>query len=180
MANSPITPEFVADTLPQNLLAALGDIVVRWGRLEWQFSNLLAMAFELPKDTDRALLIGAELNVLCATARTLALTDRWIKDERLRSELSALAEEIRKKSKNRNNHAHGVFGFDMEEPNSFARYQFKEPPHRISPSSEKLRLPQLQKLASEAQGLVDRTVDLTVRLKASRRGAKRSLVADAL
>jgi hypothetical protein len=172
MPNAPITPEYVADTLPPDLLAAIGEIVVRWGRVEWQFSNLLALAFDLPKDTGRALLIGAEINVLCATARTLTLTNRWIKDDGLRTEVAGLSEDIRKKSKSRNNHAHGVFGFDIEEPNSFARYLFKEPHHRIAPGAEKLHLPELQKLATEAKGLVDRTVDLTVRLKASRRKVK--------
>ena len=164
---STISPEYVTDTLPSEFLEAIGEIIVRWGRLQWQLSNLLIVGFDIPKDTGRALTIGMEIGVLCGTVRTLTFNDTWINDKELRGHIQCLADDIRAKSCDRNNYAHGVFGFDIDEPNSFARYLFSAKEHRISPSSEKVTLEQLKKHASEAKGLVDRTVDLTVKLKAS-------------
>lgn len=163
-----IDPPYVADTLPPNLLAGIGDIIVRWGRLQWQLANLVVVAFDIPKNTGLALTSGMDVGALCNAIRTLTWNNQWIDDDVLRKEISCLAGDVVNKAQVRNRYAHGVFGFDMDEPNSFSRYNFKAAKDNIFPSPEPLALEHLKTHAFEAQELVDRTVDLTVRLKGAR------------
>lgn len=161
-------PEIVADSLPQAIAAGIGLLIYRWGRLEYQLSNLIEVACDLQKDTGRVLTIGMDIKVKCSVLRTLTRTDRWVKDEDIRDEIKRLAREIVDKVSDRHDYAHGVLGFTMDEPNTFARYLFNAPEHRIDPSMEPVTPESLKELSDEALGLVDRAIDLTVRLIASK------------
>src|SRR6267378_3293932 len=146
----PIEPEYVASTLPDDLLAAIGSVIYKWGRIEYQLSNLIAIGFDLPKETGRALTIGMEVNVMCGVIRTLTFNDHWIKDDALCSEIKILAADVQDKSGDRHDYAHGVMGYNLDEPNTFARYLFKAAAHRIAPSSEKITAEGVRKIAGEA------------------------------
>lgn len=108
-----------------------------------------------------------DITVLCRVFHTMTLTDRWIKDDKLRKEINKLADDTRKCSTKRNTYAHGIFVWDIDAPNSFERYLVNKPEHRISPSSEKLDLKQLRQICKEIQELVTRARDLTAQLRAS-------------
>lgn len=96
-----------------------------------------------------------------------AANDHWISDKTLRDELSDLAEDVRDKSKHRNDYAHGVFGYG-EKPGTFARFLFKSSHHRVNPDVEILTVDLLKKRAHEAADLWVRSQTLTVKLKSSR------------
>jgi len=110
-----------------------------------------------------------ELNAKCGMLKALTFNERWIKDDKLRTEIRDLADEIREKSDNRQDYAHGVLGFDLDGPNAFARYLFKKATHRIPPSSESITSESLKAAAEVVRALMDRAVDLTVRLIVSNR-----------
>ncbi|HEX9192716.1 MAG TPA: hypothetical protein VF871_03030 [Burkholderiales bacterium] len=155
------------DTLPPELLAGIEEILYRWSRLEFQLGNLIVEGFSVPKDTGRALIAGTELNAKCGMLKALTFNERWIKDDELRKEIRNLADEIREKSGDRQDYAHGVFGFDLDGPNAFARYLFKTAAH--SPPSESITPEGLKAVAEEVGAFVARAVDLTVRLIVSKR-----------
>jgi hypothetical protein len=167
MPNQKKSPSFIADKLPPTVLKKIGEIIYRWSCLQHQFTHMIAYGFCIPIDVSRALTIGMELNVLCGVFRTMTLNDKWIKDAKLRKEIYKLSEDARKCSTERNNYAHSIFVFDLDEPNSFERYLVKKPEHRISPSSEKLDIKKLTKICKDTQELVNRARDLTAQLRAS-------------
>lgn len=153
--------------MPQELLAGIGEIVVRWSYIDFQLGVLLREGFNISRKTANALIVGMEIKVLCGVIRTLTLSDEWIKDKALREDIAALGRAVEKKKINRHNYAHGVFSFAMG-PNDqlvFARYLLNDKGHRINPRSEKITWESLKELAEEARDLGIRAQDLTVKLK---------------
>lgn len=166
-ANAPeIFPPYVADALPSELLVVLGEIIFRWGRLQWQLANMLVVGFEVPKDTGLVLTSTMDIGFLCDTLRALTYNECWVSDEPLREEIRRLAGDVKNKASVRNNYAHGVFGYDLDEPDSFARYIFRaKEKGEVVPAYEPVTLEKLRLDASEAQVFVRRTIDLTIKLK---------------
>lgn len=68
--------KYIADTLPKGYLEAIGDLVVRWGRLQWQLANLIAIGFDIPKETGRAFTNSMSVKSLCDVLLALVHTDR--------------------------------------------------------------------------------------------------------
>jgi hypothetical protein len=159
-------PKYAADKLPKDLLAAVGEVIVRWGRLEYQVHRLLCVGFEVPNEAGRALTIGMSISSACATLRTLAAVDHWITDKKIRARIKDLQRDIQGEAERRHELAHGVFGFDLDTPNDFARYTFRLPAHKVVPDSIPVDLNDLHELAETARALVERTIDLTVSVKA--------------
>lgn len=162
----------IADKLPPNFLRVVGEMIVRWSRLQWQLSNLVAVGFNIPKDTSRAFTVRMSTGNICNLVLILTENDRWIKDDTLREEIKCLSKEIMNKVENRNNFAHGAFFFDLDTPNEFYRMVTNSKKNTITPSYEKIDVSQLKQLALEARSLVQRTADLTVKLKASIKKSK--------
>lgn len=163
-----IHPPYLADTLDAEGLQAVGDIIVRWSRLEWQLGNLLVVILGIPKDAGRVLTIGMEIGAIIGCLKTVTHNNHWIKSQTLRIEIRQLAKDVRSETEKRHAYAHAVFGIDLAGTNGYARYLFKEPPHRILPESEPLDLVEMRAIAQGAQAFIHRATDLTVRLKASR------------
>ena len=97
---------FAASDLPQDILSGIGAVVVQWSYLAFQITVILRLAHKLTKESQRALLVGAEVSVLCAHLRTVAATDHWIKDKTMRADIKKLADDIRNESNTRNEYAH--------------------------------------------------------------------------
>jgi hypothetical protein len=102
----------------------------------------------------------------CASLQTLAGVDHWIKDDTLRARIKELQREIQDEVEHRHELAHGVFGFDLDTPNDFARYTFKSAANKVTPDTLPVDLNDLQELAETARNLVERTIELTVSVKA--------------
>src|SRR5687768_8815410 len=95
MVNTRPPARFAADEMPQELLAAIGEIIVRWGYLHFQLHVTVREVLSLRKDTGRVVLIGPELSVLCNMLRTLTASDHWIKDKGIREEIEQLGKDVR-------------------------------------------------------------------------------------
>ena len=69
--------------------------------------------------------------------KTVAKTDRWVKDEELREVIRKFAGAVMNAAETRNDYAHGVLGYiDEDPPSQFGRFLFKLPEHRVSPGFE--------------------------------------------
>ena len=158
-------PRFAADTLPPEYLTVIGEIVVRWGRLQYQLSTLVAVCFDTSVATGRAFTQRMEVSVLCGLLKTVTANSHWLQDAALRSEICLLGKEVNESRDNRNNFAHALFAFELENPNVFSRYIFKEPEHKFSPVAHEVKIDELQSIATQAQGFVARTADLTHRVQ---------------
>lgn len=156
------------DEIPQAILAGIGEVVARWGYLQFQLGVIIREISSLPKDTGRVLTVGPDLSVLCNIIRTFTASNHWIKDEKIRADLKNLADDVREKSSDRNDYAHGVFGFG-ENPNEFVRLLMKQPKHRIKPASEPLKVEDLKRIADDARNLWIRAQEITNKLKSSKR-----------
>lgn len=152
------------DEFPQEILAGIGEIVARWGYLQWQLAAIIREITNLPKDSGRVLTIGPELGVLCNIIKTLTHSDHWIKDDAIRADLKKLAKDVREKAEHRNDYAHGIFGLG-DKPNTFVRILVTSSAHRIKPDEEVITPDSLKKLADEAHQLWVRAQDITIRWK---------------
>ena len=154
------------DKLSDDILRGIGDIITRWGYLQFQLGVIIRVALRLKKATGRVLTIGMEVGVLCGVLRTISKTDRWIKDKATRDQIKMLAKDIQIAVENRNNYAHGVFGVDTDKsPQRFSRLLVKQAEHRVSPKWEVITPDSLKEIALEARGLWVRAQELTDELK---------------
>ena len=158
--------KFGIDELPPEILAGIGRIVAWWGYLQFQLGVIIREATKLRKETGRVLTVGPEIGVLCNIIRTITFSDYWIKDDAIRSDLQKLGEDVRKKSDNRNDYAHGVFGYKGDNPKVFVRHLMRLPSHRIVPDEEPITPESLKKFSDEARALWVRAQEITHKLKA--------------
>jgi hypothetical protein len=161
---------FAAADMPQDILAGIGAVVAQWSYLAFQMTVILRIGHRLSKESQRALLVGAEVGVLCAHLRTVAATDFWLKDEQIRKDIRKLADDIQRASDTRNAYAHGVFGYFIgkaggPEEEKFVRFLMKSAEHRVSPGAEEVSAETLKPHADAALRLWERAQAITQRLK---------------
>ena len=161
---------FAASDLPKEILAGIGAIVAQWSYLAFQLTVILRIGFKLSKETQRAILVGTDLGAICGQMRTLAGTDHWIKDKKLRDEIDELAAEVRKKSLTRNEYAHGVFGYLVgkaggADEEQYVRYLMKGPDQRVTPTPQEISAESLEEHLKVPLKLWQRAQELTQKLK---------------
>lgn len=159
------------DQFPQDILAGIGTIVAKWGYLQFQLGVIVRYLSDLPKDTGRVLMVGAELGVLCNMIRTFTSSDRWISDTKLRDDLKRFARDVQDAASVRNDYAHGVFGLGST-PGTYIRYLIHSAEHRREPGEEILTADGLALIANRAQQLWIRAEDLSQRIKAWRQASR--------
>lgn len=153
------------DELPPEILSGIGAIIARWGYLQHQLGVIIRVALKLKKDAGRVLTVGMEINVLCGVLRTIAKTDQWVGDANVRDAIKKLAKDVQDAAENRNNYAHGVFGYTDSRPPQFVRFLFKQAEHRVNPEFEVITQETLKNYESEARNLWDRAQAITHKLK---------------
>ena len=163
----------IAGLLDDAHLRAIGDVIVRWSRLEWQLANLVVVILGIPKDAGRVLTGGMEINVILAALRTVTHDTHWIKDAALVKKIRKLASDVRDDTENRHNYAHGIFAYDFDAlagdgTMTFFRYLMKSAPHRISPDTVPVDVTEIQAVADAARDYAERAMDLTVHVLALR------------
>ncbi len=161
---------FSGKNLPTEILAGIGGVIAQWSYLAFQLTVILRLGHGLTKESQRALLVGAEVGVLCGQLRTLASTDHWIKNEALRARIDDLAADVRNASTARNDYAHGIFGYligkaGQADEEKFIRHVMKKGPDRVRPQVEEVTVESLRKHADKAQALFDRAQAITDQLK---------------
>lgn len=153
------------DEIPSELYAGIGEIVARWGYLQFQLGVIVRVSLELTKDVGRVVTARMEVWQLCEALKTVSKTDRWIKDADLRETIRKFAGDVLNAAEIRNEYAHGVFGCTAEEPRQFGRFLFKEPQHKVTPGFEVMTPETLKARADEARALWDRAQAITRKLK---------------
>ena len=162
-------PSFAAYTLPTEHLAAMGDVVFKWGRLEYQISVLISECFEIPIETGRVFMHNAQISKLCGLLKSATATDHWIKDEPLRKEIGSFADAVNEKRNDRHGVAHALIGFNLASPDDYYRYNFASVKTKISPATELVSVIDLASKATVAGKFVSSAVELLTRLQALRR-----------
>jgi hypothetical protein len=145
--------QLLADTLPPELLKEIGELIVRWSNVEFYLVNIITKGFGIPIATGRALAFGMPISAKTKVLRHLANTDHWIHDEELRLKIKKYSQKIDKDIRNRNNFAHGIFGFDLEGPDVFYRFLLKEQPHSAPVRGEEINVGGLKNLVRDVQNL---------------------------
>ena len=162
---------FSVSELPAKLLAGIGEIVARWGYLEFQLGVVVREIAGMPKGTGRVVTIGLGLGVLCRMVSNFSSTDHWIKDKKLREDLAKLAKDIRKCAPHRNEYAHGVFGTSqvMGGSKKFVRHLMGGSVYSATPDVEEITEESLASVPGEAKELWERAQDATQKLKAAKK-----------
>src|SRR5262245_41082421 len=106
-------------------------IVSRWGYLQYQLGVIIRVAMGLKDDKGRVLTGGMEVGVLLGVLRTIAneKNDAYVKNPKMRALIRTFVDDVQNASINRNDYAHGVFGYTDETPPRFARLLWKSGPH---------------------------------------------------
>jgi len=153
------------DEIPPELYAGIGEIIARWGYLQFQLGVIIRVSLGLKKDVGRMLTARMEVWQLCDTLKALAKTDQWIKDQALRASVHKLAGDVLNAAQTRNGYAHGVFGYADEEPRRFGRFLLTDPEHRVNPDFDPMTPETLKADANRARALWDRAQEITRKLK---------------
>jgi hypothetical protein len=153
------------DEIPPELYAGIGEIIARWGYLQFQLGVIVRVSLGLKKDVGRVMTARMEVWQLCEALKTVSKIDRWIKDAELRETVRKFAGDVLNAAEIRNDYAHGVFGYTEEKPPQFGRFLFKEPEHKVTPGFEILTPETLKVQANEARALWDRAQAITRKLK---------------
>lgn len=161
----PVKANFALNELSDDILKGIGQLIAAWGYLQFQLGVIIRVALKLKKDTGRVLTVGMEINVLCGVLRTISKTDHWIKHAGMREAIKKLVKDVQNAVENRNNYAHGVFGYTNETPRRFARLLMKLAQHRVNPEWDVITPDGLAELAIEAENLVVRAQLITIQLK---------------
>jgi hypothetical protein len=172
--SKPIRPSgFSPDNLPPEILRGIGDVIACWSYVEFQLAVLIREAVNISRAMGRVFMADMSIHMLCETAKTITLDATWIPDEKLRADITALANAIDGTTQSRHAYAHGVFGFLIEEEsNALARYIQKGGRYernRIEPDVKKVTPEGLKKIADAAHNLGVRAQNLTTRVREQKR-----------
>jgi len=158
-------PTEAIDTMPVELLAGIGEVVARWGYLQFQLGVIIREACRVDRQTGTLLTQGPTIQSLCASITAIADSEHWLKDAELRADLRKLATRVRNAKDVRNEYAHGVFGFGGTE-GVFARYVFDKKGGPMVP--EPITVEGLKRDALKPRELWEEAQRITRRLKALR------------
>jgi hypothetical protein len=149
---------------PKEYFASVGEVAIRWSRLEYQMSVLARVGFKLGKDEQRSLIIGMDMTTLTGVLRAVA--QGWVKDRPFAQELTALADDIAKLRNRRGDFVHGLYGYWLGTTKPWQLFKLKSPKQRGNIASEEISPEAISRFAAELRALQFRAQDLTTRLKA--------------
>jgi len=156
-------PEIPVDP-PKEYFSSVGEVAIRWSRLEYQMSVLARVGFKLGKDEQRSLIIGMDMTTLTGVLR--AVVQGWVKDQVLARDLTAPANDIAKLRNRRGDFVHGLYGHWLGRPQPWQLFKLKSPKQRGNIASEQISPEIISRFAADLRALQVRAQDLTSRLKA--------------
>jgi hypothetical protein len=156
-------PEIPIDP-PKDYFSAVGEVAIRWSRLEYQMSVLARVGFKLGKDEQRSLIIGMDMTTLTGVLRAVA--QGWVKDRTLAQALAALADDTARLRNRRGDLVHGLYGHWLGSTKPWQLFKLKSPKQRGNMASEEISPEAIRRFAAELRTLQVRAQDLTTRLKA--------------
>lgn len=150
---------------PKEYYSAVGEVAIRWSRLEYQMSVLARVAFKLGKDEQRSLIIGMDMTTLTGVLRAAA--KGWVQDRALACALSTLADDIAKLRNRRGDLVHGLYGHWLGNPRQWQLFKLKSPKQRGNIATEEISPEVIERFAAKLRELQVRAQDLTGRLKSA-------------
>ena len=156
-------PEIPIDP-PKEYFSAVGEVAIRWSRLEYQMSVLVRVGFKLGKDEQRSLIIGMDMTTLTGVLRAVARG--WVRDRILAQDLIKLADDIGDLRNRRGELVHGLYGYWLGSTKPWQLFKLKSPKQRGNIASEEISPDTIARFAADLRALQVRAQDLTRRLKA--------------
>jgi hypothetical protein len=156
-------PEIPIDP-PREYFAAVGEVAVRWSRLEYQLGVLARVGFKLGKDEQRTLIIGMDMNVLTSVLRAVA--QGWISDKNLAKDLRTFADDIAGLRSKRGDFVHGLYGYWAGKPQQWLMFKLKSPKQRGNINADAISHADIAAFAAKLRELQVRAQELTTALKA--------------
>lgn len=162
MANKRL-PDIPIDP-PEEYFRAVGEVAVRWSRLEYQLGVLARVGFKLGKDEQRTLIIGMDMTVLTNVLRAVA--QGWISHTKLARDIAKFADDVAGLRNKRGEFVHGLYGYWLGQPEKWLMFKLKSPKQRGIINSEAISPAQIAAFATKLRNLQIRAQELTTALKA--------------
>jgi DNA-binding IclR family transcriptional regulator len=145
--------------LPPRYYYKIANVIVEWCWLEYRLQESIWYLLGRGKANGR--ILTAEMAPSELTVLLKALAPRLIKDQQLSTQVIALANEIEKTAKHRNNLAHGFWAFNssMARPTMY-RYVGAQ---RVTGKTPDYSLPKIEEAAKTIRDLRDQLETLMAR-----------------
>lgn len=155
-------PEIPIDP-PAEYFMAVGEVAVRWSRLEYQLGVLVRVGFKLGKDEQRTLIAGMDMSVLTAVLRAVA--QGWISDKKVAKQIEEFTDELADLRGKRGEYVHGLYGYWLGKPDKWFMFKLKSR-QRGNINADPISPADITKFAQELRRLQLRAQELTRALKA--------------
>jgi hypothetical protein len=156
-------PTEAIDSMPQELLAGIGEVVARWGYLHYQLNVIVRLALGVKREAALMLTNTGSLESTCRALDSIAGSDSWVGDADVRSRIKKLSEQISRKKRVRHDYAHGVFGFALDDNRTPSRWVIDRKSGLIT--TEPLTVQGLKQDALVARDLWTEAQSISQRLK---------------
>ena len=154
--------------LPSRYYAPIGEVIYRWALLEYQMQEIIWRAMGIDNQQGRTLTVGMDARVLTGIFRTLIR--RWAANKTETKMISSLARDTSDLYDDRNNLAHGVWGYPSGSKQSDVWLHYMKPSkNRILPRAEKRTPRQIRATANKIKELNQRAERLINRLEKRQR-----------
>jgi hypothetical protein len=160
-------PTAVIDTMDPALLAAIGEVVARWGYLEFQLRVVIREACQLSKETGLLITGRTPLAQLCSTLAKIGKSPIWVVDVQTRDAISKLAKEVESRRRTRNTFAHAIYGEDPAD-GSIVQWLFQDPSSK-APTLKPIDVAGANAEAKHARDLWEQAQAITKTLKVRNR-----------
>ena len=155
-------PEIPIDP-PPGYFAAVGEVAVRWSRLEYQLGVLVRVGFNLGKDEQRTLIVGMDMTVLTAILRAVA--QGWIANRKIARDIEKFADELAELRGKRGDYVHGLYGYWLGKPDKWFMFRLKTR-QRGNINADPVSPTDILAFGQKLRGLQLRAQQLTRELKA--------------
>lgn len=156
-------PEIPIDP-PTEYFAAVGEVAVRWSRLEYQLGVLARVGFKLGKDEQRTLILGMDMTVLTSVLRAVA--QGWISDKKIARDIKKFVDDLADLRGRRGEFVHELYGYLVEKPEQWLMFKLKSPKQRGNINTDPISPTTILAFAAKLRSLQLRAQELTKALKA--------------
>jgi len=146
---------------PGDFCDCLGEIVLRWTRLEFQLGVIIRVITKNSKAKQRELLYNKRTTELC---QILHVVSGIVGDAPLVGELSTFMDAVDKLNDRRNGYVHSLYGHWSGDRDAPVRFRMKKTTG-AEPLHDKASVAELMSFAAEVRALQVTAQDLTTRLK---------------
>ena len=137
---------------------AIGEVAARGALLEQQLGDVIQVGFALDKKEGRVLTSGMSIKVKSNIVR--ALTLKWIKDPKIRTEAKKISSEAFDLMQKRNEIVHGTWGYPNGDPQNIRLIYRRSAEERIMPKAVRKTPDDIAAIAAKLLALQKRVLRL--------------------